>query len=123
MLMQSNTAFKKEVRRDAADTRHLTRHQSDGGVTYGSCEMRGLRKTMEDRTVAVIQLPPPPPSGDSPRYNPHSLFGVFDGHLGHQAASYVSEHITGTVSERLDYCDGELDRREQVLHPLLDDEQ
>lgn len=113
--MRSNASFVKESKLATADRRHLTQHKSDGGITFGCSEMKGQRETMEDATLAQLELPPPPPSGDSPRHNTqNAIFGIFDGHLGTGAVSYVSSHLPGRLAESLDEADGELGRNSSI---------
>lgn len=54
-----------------------------GNVRYVACAMQGWRKNMEDAHIAHINI-------DG---NGTSLFGVFDGHSGHEVALYVKRHF------------------------------
>ena len=56
----------------------------DGHLTFGASSMRGLRPSMEDATVARLQLP---------TNSDHALFAVFDGHSGAEAAQFSAESI------------------------------
>ena len=89
-MLFANHAAVRSKRKERADTSHRTRHQTDGGVTFGSSEMRGVREKMEDVSIATLQL------GAH-----HALFGVFDGHSGAAAARYAAEHLPSAIEEQL----------------------
>lgn len=58
---------------EGPNTNKLINDYSNDQLRYGSCEMQGWRKTMEDSIIAL------------PLYEKHmSLFGILDGHGGKQ---------------------------------------
>mmetsp|Transcript_21569 Transcript_21569/g.38531 ORF Transcript_21569/g.38531 Transcript_21569/m.38531 type:complete len:125 (+) Transcript_21569:1324-1698(+) len=63
---------------------HFTMHDWFFNSLTGAFEALGPRDTMEDRHVIVS-----PFAG----YERAHLFGVFDGHRGHQAAEFCSRNI------------------------------
>ena len=82
----------------------------DGHLTFGASSMRGLRPSMEDATVARLQLP---------TNSDHALFAVFDGHSGAEAAQFSAEsigafadghlHGAGTAADALRSAIGDID--------------
>jgi serine/threonine protein phosphatase PrpC len=88
-IAEKNRLFRQNERRVAAQTAHATRHGSDGALAFGASAMQGLRATMEDASVHVLELPGAP--------SPYALFGVFDGHGGAAAADFVASRIGGAL--------------------------
>ena len=54
---------------------------------------QGSRKTMEDYTAVTIQ----------PRHDSECFFAVFDGHGGHQAASFARQNLWKTIQKQKDF--------------------
>lgn len=66
---------------------------------YGISEEIGHRQTMEDAAIIVQHLNVTPLG--LPDLFPQSFFGVFDGHGGNQASSYLSQTLHVTIAENL----------------------
>ena len=66
---------------------------------YGISEEIGHRQTMEDAAIIVQHLNVTPLG--LPDLFPQSFFGVFDGHGGNQASSYLAQTLHVSIAENL----------------------
>jgi serine/threonine protein phosphatase PrpC len=72
---------------------------SKENLIYAFAEAQGWTPAMEDRHLVVVPLPGRPA---------WSLFGVFDGHGGSTASSFLSEQMLSIVSEHAARSEREL---------------
>ena len=79
-------------------SKFLTR-QSAFGLRVGTCEMQGWRPEMEDAMTVRLGFPP--------RFPQHCFAGVYDGHCGTQASSYLQTHLADRVMSLYDPTDPE----------------
>jgi len=71
---------------DKPKTEYLEAEEGEAnGLKYGVSSMQGWRTEMEDAHII---------SHDLDGLDEHSLFGVFDGHGGQEAAKYAAQHLT-----------------------------
>jgi protein phosphatase 2C family protein 2/3 len=80
-------------------------------VSFGHAEDQGVRRTMEDAFCAALSLAP---LGGPPHL---SLFCVFDGHAGAEAAHYAKEHLPRHLSQALSRG---LPAEESLSHAFLE---
>lgn len=69
----------------AQDATHLT-------INWGASARQGRKPMMEDRYFVALPLTPE---------KQHAFFGVYDGHVGDQAADYVMHHLHENLIPRL----------------------
>lgn len=92
-----------------SDNTHALQESSsneDGRLVYGVSAMQGWRIDMEDAHVAVLDLVP----SDSPDAKKHqtklSIFGVFDGHGGHDAALFAGNNLHEIIQKQTAFQEG-----------------
>lgn len=73
---------------------------------FGVSEEKGVRQTMEDSCTIVQHLNITPLC--IPSLFPQSFFGIFDGHGGSSASSYLSQNLHKNVSDALNAVAGEI---------------
>ena len=78
---------------DAPITEKKSEHGSNQMVSWGAVGMQGWRCSMEDTHIAD--------EVDLPDGTKGMLFGVFDGHGGHEVAQFAKDHFTQTFKEKL----------------------
>ena len=72
---------------------------------------QGSRKTMEDYTVVTIE----------PRHNSECFFAVFDGHGGHQAASFARHNLWKTIQKQKSFYSSDPDEvREAIKRAFIE---
>lgn len=80
----------------------------------GHSSEQGVRPTMEDEVIIQENFSAPLPSQSSGSIDyqyagPFSLYGVFDGHGGRDAAVFTRDHIHGFLLDELQKPEGRLD--------------
>lgn len=72
--------------------RSLRGSGEDSRLRFFCSGLQGLRPHMEDRSLGVLELPGAPHAG---------LFGIFDGHGGHEVAAHATRVLPGLLAGRL----------------------
>lgn len=82
-------------------------------LRVGCCGMQGWRKDMEDAHVAQINL-----LGDRRA----ALFGVFDGHNGHNVAKYTAAHLVDGFVESSHFEQKNYKRAFEIAYEKIDED-
>uniref|UniRef100_A0A6B2LDJ2 protein-serine/threonine phosphatase n=1 Tax=Arcella intermedia TaxID=1963864 RepID=A0A6B2LDJ2_9EUKA len=71
-------------------------------ISSGSCELQGVRSTMEDTHVCLDYFPPPMGQLSA------SYYGIYDGHGGFFTSSLLKKILHKTICERQEYKEGQI---------------
>lgn len=84
---------------------HVTRKETERArvksmnLQYAVSGMKGLRPSMEDRHIHIIDIPV---DGREDSLEEHAIFGIFDGHGGDLTSKYLEENFLSTFSKQSD---------------------
>ncbi|CAG9336276.1 unnamed protein product [Blepharisma stoltei] len=94
----------------APRTEKRTQISENSRVRYAASDMQGWRMTMEDAKITNINF-------DASS----ELFGVYDGHGGHEVAQFVTRHLSQELLQNANYRQGRIDLALQETYLRLDE--